>query len=186
MTLDEIYADTSERMDKTIEALKREFKTVRTGRASTALLESIKIPYYGALTPLSQVASLSAPEPTLLVVQPWDASVLPEIDKAIKKSNLGLNPNNDGKILRISVPPLSEERRKDLVKLIRKMAEDSRIAIRNERRDGNDLVKALEKDKEISEDDCRKGQDHIQKLTNEAIEQVDETLKKKEEEIMTL
>jgi ribosome recycling factor len=182
--IDEIYEETRDRMGKSITALKNELKRVRTGRASLSLLDGIKADYYGTLTPLNQMASLQIPEPRLIAIQPWDVSALKEIEKAILKSDLGLTPSNDGKIIRITIPPLTEERRKDLVKVVNKVAEDHRVAIRNIRRDANELLKGLKKDGDISEDDAFKAQDQVQKITDEYIETIDEICKQKEKEIL--
>lgn len=175
---------TVERMEGAIEALKKEFGSIRTGRASLTLLEGIMVDYYGALTPLQQLASLGVPESRQIAIQPWEKRIIPEIEKAIMKSDLGLTPTNDGKIVRINIPPLTEERRKQLVKVVRKKAEEARIAIRNIRRDSNEELKKLEKDKHLSEDDAKKSHDEIQKLTDSYISKVDEVLKHKENEIM--
>jgi ribosome recycling factor len=171
-------------MDKTIEALGRDFNRVRTGRASVALLEGVRADYYGAPTPLNQMASLSVPEPRMLLIQPWDPKSCEAIEKAILKSDLGLTPNNDGRVVRIAVPPLTEERRKDLVKVVRKMAEETKVAIRNARRDANDLLKEFKKEGEISEDDAHRGRDEIQKITDDYVAKVDELLAAKEKEIL--
>ena len=172
-------------MQGALDALGREFAGVRTGRASTGLLEGIRVDYYGTPTPVPQVASLSVPDPKTLLIQPWDASLLHAIEKAIMKSDLGLTPANDGKVIRLVMPPLSEERRKQLAKDVGKLAEDARVAIRNIRHDANKKLKTMEKDKKISEDDGRRGQDQIQKITDKFIQRVDELLKKKEQEILT-
>jgi ribosome recycling factor len=181
---DEILAELEEKMNHSIDGLKKEFNRVRTGRASVSLLDGIRVDAYGSLMPLNQVASVSAPESRLLVIQPWDASLMGQIEKAILKSELGLTPMNDGKVIRIAIPPLTEERRKDLVKLIRKMAEESRVSIRNVRRDANELLKDLKKEGELSEDDAFKAQNEVQKRTDEYIEKVEEVLEKKEKEVM--
>lgn len=170
-------------MRKSVETVAREFGGVRTGRASTALLEPIRVEYYGTPTPLSQVATLATPETRLITVQPWDPSLVPAIEKAILKSGLGITPTSDGKVIRIAVPPLTEERRKELVKVVRKLAEDGRVAVRNLRRDANDRLKAFEKDKKISADELRKGLDQVQDLTNRIIKEIDDLLAKKEKEI---
>ncbi len=180
----DIIKDANRRMDKAIEAFERDLAHVRTGRASAALLEGITVDYYGTSMPLNQVASISVPESRLITVQPWDNNILGDIEKAILASDLGLTPSNDGKIIRVSVPPLTEERRKELVKLIKKMAEDCRVAIRNVRRDAIEKLKAQKKDKAISEDEMYKLQDEVQKLTDKHIKQVEEVLAKKEKEIM--
>jgi ribosome recycling factor len=159
---------------------------VRTGRASTALLEGITVDYYGARTPLNQLATLSAPEPSLLVVQPYDKSVIGAVEKAIKGSDLGLNPLNDGKLIRIPIPPLTEERRRDLVKHVKKVAEDYRVSVRSHRRDSLEMLKELEKDKSITEDDRRHAAEKIEALTKEYVERVEKVLKAKEDEIMAV
>ena len=171
-------------MCKSISALKNEFKKVRTGRASISILDGIRVDYYGTMTPLNQMATLAVPESRLITIQPWDVSVIKDIEKAIMKSDLGLTPSSDGKIIRISIPPLTEERRKELVKVIYKMCEDHKIAVRNIRRDANEMLKELKKDSEISEDDAFKGQDQVQKITDEHIKRIDETTKEKEKEIL--
>lgn len=171
-------------MRKTVETVAREFGGVRTGRASTALLDPIRVDYYGTLTPLSQVATLATPETRLITVQPWDPSLVPAIEKAILKSGLGITPTSDGKVIRLAIPPLTEERRKELAKVVRKLAEDGRVAVRNVRRDANDRLKALEKEKKISEDELRKALDQIQDLTSRLIKEIDDLLAKKEKEIL--
>lgn len=181
---DEVIEDLRKEMERTTAAFRKELTRTRTGRASTALLEGITVDYYGTRTPLNQLAGLSAPEPRLLVIQPYDKSALHEIERAILQSDLGLMPLNDGKILRVPIPELTEERRRDLVKHVRKEAEDYRVSIRNHRRDALDLLKSLEKDKEITEDDVRRGHDKIQEITKGYIEKVDQILKAKEDEIM--
>lgn len=182
--LQEIYEDTREGMAKTITSLNNELKRVRTGRASISLLDGIRVDYYGTLTPLNQMATLSVPESRLIVIQPWDVSVIKDIEKAILKSDLGLTPSNDGKLIRISVPPLTEERRKQLVKVVHKISEDHKIGIRNLRRDANELVKEMKKDGDVSEDDAFRGQDEIQKITDEFIKRIDELYAEKEKEIL--
>ena len=181
---DEILSDLRKRMGKTVEALKREFNKIRTGRATPALLEGIKVECYETQMPIEQVASISVPESRLITVQPWDQSIIGDIEKAILKSELGLTPMNDGKIIRIAIPPLTEERRKELAKLARKMAEESKIAIRNQRRDANEMFKELKNDKDISEDDFYKYQNEVQKITDEFIEKIDEVTAQKEKEIL--
>lgn len=181
---EEILTELKQKMAKTVEALEKDFKKIRTGRASTALLDGIKVDCYDTQMPLEQLASLSAPEPRLLTIQPWDQSIIGEIEKSILKSELGLTPMNDGKIIRISIPPLTEERRKELAKLAWKMAEESKIAIRNHRRDANEMFKQMKNDKDISEDDFFKAQDEVQKITDEFIEQIDNVTKEKEKEIL--
>ena len=181
---DDVVEELRKEMDRTTASLRRDFSHTRTGRASTALLEGITVEYYGTRTPLNQVAGLTAPEPRLLVIQPYDKSALGDIEKAILQTDLGLVPVNDGKILRVPIPELTAERRRDLVKHVRKVAEDYRVSVRNHRRDAIDLLKSLEKDKEITEDDLRHGQEKIQEVTKSYIEKLDEILKVKEEEIM--
>jgi ribosome recycling factor len=182
----EVLESARQEMERTAAAFRRELSHVRTGRASTALLEGITVDYYGAKTPLNQLATLSAPEPSLLVVQPYDKSVIGGIEKAIKSSDLGLNPLNDGKLIRIPIPPLTEERRRELVKHVRKLAEDFRVSVRNHRRDSLEMLKNLEDEKEITEDDRRHGAEKIEALTKEYIERVEKILKSKEEEIMAV
>lgn len=186
MDMDTILLDAEERMEKAIGALDREFAKLRTGRASTSLVDNIKVDYYGTPTPISQLASVSVPDSRTLTIQPWDRSAFPLVEKAIMKSDLGLNPVNDGKIIRISIPPLTEERRKDLVKVARKYTEEAKVAVRNVRRDANDALKKLEKGKEISEDDVRKSTDDVQKLTDRFVAKSDEKCTAKEKEIMEL
>ena len=183
---EDVLTSAKQDMEKTLGALRRELSHVRTGRASTSILEGITVDYYGARTPLNQLATLSAPEPTLLVVTPFDKSVIGAIEKAIKASDLGLNPLNDGKLIRIPIPPLTEERRRDLVKHVRKLAEDYRVSMRTHRRDSLEMLKELEKDKEITEDDRRHAAEKIDALTKEYIERLDKTLKGKEDEIMAV
>ena len=182
--IDDIYQDTTESMSKSIEALERELQRVRTGRASLSILDGIKVDYYGTLTPLNQMATLAVPESRLITIQPWDVSVIKDIEKALLKSDLGLTPANDGKILRISIPPLTEERRKELVKLVHKMCEEHKVSVRNVRRDSNELLKSLKKDGDISEDEAFKAQDEVQKITDEHIKLIDECFTKKEKEIL--
>ncbi len=182
--LQEIYDDTRQSMEKTIASLKNELNRVRTGRASLSLLDGIRADYYGTPTPLNQMATLSVPESRLIVIQPWDVSAIKEIEKAILKSDLGLTPSSDGKLIRISVPPLTEERRKQLVKVVHKIAEDHKIGIRNIRRDANEMIKSLKKDGDVSEDDAFRGQDEVQKITDEFIKMIDELYAEKEKEIL--
>lgn len=180
----EILSELHEKMDHTVKALERDFRKIRTGRASTALLEGIKVSCYDTQMPLEQVASLSAPESRLITIQPWDQSIVGEIEKSILKSELGLNPMNDGKVIRISIPPLTEERRKELAKLAKKMAEESKVGIRSHRRDANEMFKQLKNDKEISEDELFKSQDEVQKVTDEFTARIDQVTKEKEKEIL--
>jgi ribosome recycling factor len=182
----EVLDSTKKDMEKTIAAFRKELSHVRTGRASTALLEGITVDYYGTKTPLNQLATLSAPEPSLLVVQPYDKSVVGAIEKAIKSSDLGLNPLTDGKLIRVPIPALTEERRRELVKHVRKLAEDYRVSVRSHRRDSLEMLKELEKDKDITEDDRRHTVEKVEALTKEYVERVDKTLKGKEEEIMAV
>lgn len=182
----ETVAATRSRMAKATEDLRAELATLRTGRASTGLLEHLKVEYYGTPTPLNQVATLGIPDPTLLTVQPWDPSLLPAIEKIIRSSGLGLNPVNDGKILKVPIPALTEERRKELVKHLHKVLENHRTAARNIRRDANEEVKRLLKDKKISEDDERRGLEEIQKLTDDTMERLETVGKAKEKEILEM
>uniref|UniRef100_A0A7V3RG42 Ribosome-recycling factor n=1 Tax=candidate division WOR-3 bacterium TaxID=2052148 RepID=A0A7V3RG42_UNCW3 len=181
--MDKIKEEAKQKMEKSLNLLNQEFAKIRTGRATPALLDGVKVEYYDTVLPLNQVASISIPEPRLIVIQPWDKQALSAIEKAIYKADIGLTPNNDGNVIRLSLPPLTAERREELVKLAQKLAEESRVAIRNIRRDANNELKKLEKEKKISEDDSFKGQESIQKLTDEYIKKVDEILKKKEKEI---
>lgn len=184
--MESIKADAKDRMDKSIESLKNDFNTIRTGRASSSLFDKIKVEYYGTPTPLNQVATISVPEARLVVIQPWDPTVLNEIEKAIQKSELSLNPSNDGKVIRINIPPLTEERRKEYVKVAKNMAEQARVAVRNIRRDANDSIKKKEKDGDITEDQSKKGLDEIQEMTDKHIERIDALLEEKEKEIMEI
>jgi len=181
---DDVIRDLRKEMEATTAAFRRELGRTRTGRAAPSLLEGLTVDYYGAKSPLNQVAGLSAPEPRLLVIQPYDKSALAQIEKAILQSDLGLNPINDGKIIRVPIPELTEERRRDLVRHVRKIGEDFRVSVRNHRRDAIDMLKELEKDKEISEDEQHRAHDKVDEATKEFIEQVDQILKTKEEEIM--
>lgn len=182
--LNDIYSDVKDRMTKAVSSLKTEFASIRAGRASASLLDRITVDYYGVPTPIPQMATVSAPEARLLVIQPWDKTVIPEIEKAILKSDLGITPNNDGTVIRLAFPQLTQERRNELVKVIKKKGEEGRVAIRNIRRDGNDMVKDLEKENEISEDDSRRAQDEIQKITDSYIKEIDQVIVKKEEEVL--
>lgn len=173
-----------EKMEASLQHLKGELSGVRTGRASLVLFDSVQVNYYGTSTPLKQIATLSIPDSRTVLIQPWDTSQLPEMEKAILGSGLGLTPSNDGKVIRISIPPLTEERRRDLVKLVKKIGEESKVAIRNIRRDTNDELKSLQKDGALTEDALRKAQDEVQKATDQTITKVDEILKKKEAEIL--
>jgi ribosome recycling factor len=182
--IEDIYEDTRERMSKSETALKNELNRVRTGRASLSLLDGIRVDYYGAMTPLNQMSSLSVPESRLITIQPWDVSMIKEIEKAILKSDLGLTPSSDGKIVRISIPQLTEERRKELVKVVNRICEEHKVAVRNIRRDSNDLIKSLKKDGDVSEDDAFKAQDQVQKITDDYIQRIDNIYKEKEKEIL--
>jgi ribosome recycling factor len=182
--LDDIYEDMKDRMKKALETLEREYKRVRTGRASVSLLDGIKANYYGTPTPLAQLATLTTPDPRTLMIQPWDQSGLGEVEKAILKSELGLTPMNDGKVIRISIPPLTEERRRDLVKMINKKSEEYKVIVRNIRRDSNEMIKDLKKDKEISEDEQFRAQEEVQKITDDFIKKIDEIYSAKEKEIL--
>ena len=184
--IDEIFEDLKDRMGKSIESLKREYSRLRTGRASISLLDGIRVSYYDTPTPLNQMASLAVPEPRLIVIQPWDKTAIEDFEKAILKSELGLTPINDGKVIRISIPPLTEERRKELVKVARKMSEENKVAIRNIRRDANEMLKDLKKESEITEDDLYRSQEEVQKTTDQFITQVDELCAAKEKEILEI
>jgi len=184
MATQELLADAASRMRHTVDTVLRELGTMRTGRASLSMLDSIRVDYYGTPTPLNQVGNLSVPDPTLIVLQPWDPSTLPAIEKAIRTSDLDLNPQNDGKLIRIPIPSLTEERRKGLAKHAHKYAEDGRVAIRNVRRDVNDHLKRMLKEHELSEDDERHALAEVQKLTDQHIEEINSALKSKEAEIM--
>ncbi|HUF40437.1 MAG TPA: ribosome recycling factor [Verrucomicrobiae bacterium] len=179
-----VFTQLQKEMEGSVSALRKELTKLRTGRASTALLEHVMVEYYGATTPLNQLATLSAPEPRLLVIQPFDRSAMGEIEKAILKSDLGLTPNNDGKIIRIPIPALTEERRKELVKHVRRVAEEFRVSLRNHRRVAIEHLKDAEKKKEITADDFKHGQDRVQKVTDDFIGRVDKIVKSKEEEVM--
>ena len=184
MAINTLIADAKQRMNTSVETVRRELASMRTGRASLAMLDSVRVDYYGTPTPLNQVGNLSTPDPTLITIQPWDASLLSTIEKAIRTSDLDLNPQNDGKIIRIPIPPLTEERRKNLVKVAHKHAEEGRVAIRNVRRDVNDHLKKMLKGHEVSEDDEKQAVADVQKMTDQHIEQINEALKKKEAEIL--
>jgi ribosome recycling factor len=180
----QIHKDTEEKMKKTVKVLEEEFATIRAGRANPALLDKVMVDYYGSPTPLNQIAGVSAPEARLLVIQPYDSNAIGNIEKAILKSDLGLNPSNDGRVIRLVIPQLTEERRKELVKLVKKYGEEAKVAIRNERRSANDELKKMKKDGELTEDDEKKAQDEVQKLTDKYVGIIDQIIVKKEEEIM--
>jgi len=182
--IQELRKKTNERMQASIEALKKKFASVRTGRASLSLLDGLTVDYYGTPTPLQQLASLSIPDSRQLAIQPWEQKIIPEIEKAIMKSDLGLTPMNDGKLIRINIPTLTEERRKQLVKVVKKEAEDAKVAVRNIRRDVNEELKKLEKEKHVSEDEIKKEHDEVQKITDSFVKKVEELLEHKEKEIM--
>lgn len=184
--IDEIHKDMKASMEKSIEALQKDLKRIRTGRASLALLDGLMVDYYGTPTPVNQLATLSIPEARQIFIQPWDSQAVPDIEKAILKSELGLTPSNDGKVVRINIPPLTAERRKELVKIVKKMGEEFKVQVRNHRRDANEMLKELKKDKQISEDDLRKAQDRVQKTTDELILRVDKVMSEKEAEIMEI
>ncbi|MBM4122640.1 MAG: ribosome recycling factor [Nitrospira sp.] len=175
-----------ERMEAAVEHLKRELGSLRTGRASLALLDSVKVDYYGTLTPLKQVANLGVPDSRLITVQPWEPSLIKDIEKALLASGLGLTPSNDGKLIRLPIPPLTEERRKDLIKVCKKHGEDSKVVLRNIRREGNEELKHLHKESKLTEDDLRKAEAEVQKMTDQYVQKVDQVLKKKEEEILEI
>ncbi len=180
------YANIKEKMEKTISVFEEKLSEIRAGRANPAILNKVKIDYYGTPTPINQVAGISVPEARLIVIQPWDISVLKEIEKAILASDIGINPNNDGKVIRLSFPELTEERRKEIVKDIRKMTEETRIAVRSVRREGIDIAKSEQKEGNITEDELKHEEDEIQKITDKYIEKVDDILAKKEKEIMSV
>jgi len=182
----QILSETEEKMKKSLQAVKREFGSLRTGKASPALLEGIRVDYHGTVMPLNQLASVSAPEPRLMVVQAWDKSIVGEISKAIQVADLGLNPQVDGNIIRLPIPPLNEERRRELVKHCKKIAEEGKIAIRNIRREANDNFKKGEKDKSLTEDDAKRGTDKVQELTNNFTDEIDEAMETKEADIMAV
>lgn len=180
----EIIANNEVRLEKSIAALKREFGSLRAGRATPSLLDKVVVDYYGTPTPVNQVAKVSVPEPRMILIQPWEKSLMHDIEKAIMKSDLGLSPNSDGTAIRLSIPQLTQERRQELVKTVGKKAEEAKVAIRNIRRDGNDAIKKLEKEKEITEDESKKGQESVQKLVDKYIKNVDSLKEAKEKEIM--
>lgn len=181
-----VINNTEERMDKTLAALDRDYKSVRVGRANPAVLDKITVDYYGAPTPIQQMAAVSVPEPRMLQIQPWDASTLKDIEKAIQVADIGINPQNDGRIIRLVFPPLTEERRKEIVKDVRKMAEDSKVAVRNSRRDAIEKLKAMKKASEITEDDQANGEKKIQNLTDKFCKEIDDLAAVKEKEILDI
>ena len=180
------YSEIKEKMSKTVESLNTRLSEVRAGRANPAILNKVKINYYGTPTPINQVAGISVPEARMIVIQPWDASVLKDIEKAILASEIGINPNNDGKVIRLAFPELTEERRKELVKEIRKYAEESKVAVRNSRRDAIDKFKAMQKDGDITEDELKQAEDEVQKITDKNVEEIDKMIENKEKEIMSI
>ncbi|OGG55920.1 MAG: ribosome recycling factor [Candidatus Handelsmanbacteria bacterium RIFCSPLOWO2_12_FULL_64_10] len=182
--INDIIHETKSHMQKAVESVQHEMALIRTGRATTNLLDVVRVEYYGAHVPVNQVATIGVPEPRLLTIQPWDKSAISAIEKAILASGLGLTPSNDGTIIRLPIPQLTEERRKDLVRVVHKLAEEGRVSIRNARREANEMLKEGEKEGEIPEDDCKKAQKHVQDLTDEHIKKIDEILKRKEAEIM--
>lgn len=184
MTVKEIYSNHEEKMQKALDALRKEYSTLRAGRATTSLLDKINVDYYGSPTPVNQVANISVPEPRMIIIQPWEKNMLGVIEKAILKSDLGLTPNSDGAVIRLNIPQLTQERRTELVKVVHKKSEDARVAVRNLRRDANEAVKKVEKDKTISEDEAKKGQEDMQKLTDKYIKEIDKIMAAKEKEIM--
>ncbi len=184
--IDEVLGELGQRMARSVQVLQEDLMGIRTGRASPALVEKLQVEYYGTMTSLNQMASIAAPEPRLLVIRPWDASALQNIERAILKSDLGLTPMNDGKLIRLNIPRLTEERRRELVKVVARRVEEARVAIRNLRRDALQDLKDFEKEKMISEDDFFQGKEKVQELTDEFIEQIDEIGKRKEEEVMEI
>jgi ribosome recycling factor len=185
-SVQKVYADLEKKMNVSLDAFRKELNSIRTGRASLALLDGISVQYYGVSTPLNQVATLAVPESRLITIQPWDSSVIGEVEKAILKSDLGLTPSSDGRVIKIPIPALTEERRKQLARLVKKLGEECKVAIRNVRREGNEDVKNLEKDKKISEDELRRAQDQVQKLTDKYIAMADQVSAQKEKEVMEI
>ena len=182
--LDAIYNDAKEHMEKSIEAMKREFSTLRTGKVTTNVVDHIKVDYYGTPTPLNQVGNVIAQDATTIAITPWEKSLLPVIEKAIQEANIGVNPNNDGDFIKLFFPPMTVEQRHDIVKQAKAMSEKAKVAVRNIRKDANDKVKKLEKDKEISEDEMKRGLDQVQKITDDAVKKIEETLASKEADIL--
>ncbi len=185
-SIKDVEAINRQRMEKVVGDLQHSLSTIRTGRASVSILDPVKVDYYGTATPLNQVATLHVPEPSLITVQPWDVSQIGPIEKAIRSADLGLNPSNDGRLIRVPIPPLTEERRKELVKHLHKIAEDHRVSVRNIRRDANEALKKLLKDKAISEDDERRALDEIQKMTDSYLQKIEQTARAKEKEVLEL
>lgn len=184
MELNEVYQYTKEHMDKTIDSMKRDFSTLRTGKVSTAIVEPIRVDYYGTPTPLSQVGSVIATDATTLVISPWEKNLLKDIERAIQEANIGVNPNNDGEAIKLFFPPMTSEQRKEIAKDAKALGEKAKVAVRNIRKEANDKVKKLEKDKLITEDQSKKGQDEVQKYTDEYVKKIDDMVKHKEEEIL--
>lgn len=184
--VNEVLNEAKDAMDKAVKALKKEMAKVRTGRASISLLDDVRVEYYGVPTPLSQVATLSAPEPRLITVQPWEKNLIPAIEKAIFKSDIGLTPSSDGQLIRLPVPALTEERRREMVKIIKRMGEEAKISVRNTRRDANDTLKMLEKEKEITEDQMKRSEKDVQQLTDDFVNKIDEVIQVKEQEVMSI
>lgn len=184
--LDEILLETEDKMNKAVESTKVRFSHIRAGRANVSMIDGVKVDYFGQSTPLNQVGSLSAPESRLIVIDPWDKSLIPAIEKEILKANLGFNPSNDGRVIRLVLPELTEDRRKEYVKIVKKDAEEGKIAIRNIRKEANAKLKKLEKDSEISEDDLKNGETKVQKLTDKYVDSIDDLLAKKEKELMSI
>ncbi len=184
--IDDVLSETKSDMEKSVDALAKELKRIRTGRASLALLDGIMVDYYGSPTPINQLATLSIPEARQILIQPWDSQALQDIERAILKSELGLTPSNDGKLIRIVLPPLTEERRRELVKIVKKMAEEFKVQVRNHRREANEMLKEMKKGKEITEDDLHRGQEQVQKITDEFTARLDAVAADKEKEIMEI
>ncbi len=182
----DVKNDARSGMEKAIEALKRDMGKVRTGRASLAILDDVKVDYYGTPTPLNQVGALAVPEPRMITIQPWEKNLIPDIEKAILKADLGLNPTSDGQLIRLVFPPLTEERRKEMVKQVKRMGEDAKVSIRNARRDANDVLKQMEKDKDISEDDLKRGEKEVQEITDEYVGKVDDIIAGKEKDLLEI
>ena len=184
--IDDLKSKTKSGMEKAVDSLRRDLSKVRTGRASVAILDDVRVDYYGTPTPLNQIGTLAVPEPRLITIQPWEKKLIPEIERAIQKADLGINPTSDGIVIRLAFPPLTEERRKEMVKQVKKMGEEGKIAVRNARRDGNETLKRLLKDKEISEDDEKHGEKEIQSLTDEFVARIDKVVADKEKELMEI
>jgi ribosome recycling factor len=184
--LEDVYKETETQMQKALDALVHEYAGIRTGRASVGMLDGIMVEYYGTQTPLNQVATLSVPESSLIVIQPWDVTVLKALEKAILRSDLGITPSNDGKVIRLAIPPLTEERRQQYAKVARKKAEEKKVALRQIRRDSNELLKSFEKEKDITEDEHHRGQERVQKITDQCIKKIDDLTARKEKEILEL